>query len=179
MASKGHPAPMRTVLLLVSLTVLVRGAAMLAAPDALRDDVDRYRAVAENLYHRGVFATLEAPTAYRPPLYPLLLVPAVALGAWSSVGIAALHLALGVGTVLLTWRLGQQARLGGWALVAAVLVACDPILVRQSTLVMTETPAAFFAVAGLVALGGAAQCPSAGRAARAAAESGCGGGDQR
>ncbi|MCR4412169.1 MAG: phospholipid carrier-dependent glycosyltransferase [Thermoguttaceae bacterium] len=158
---------MRTILLLVSLTLLVRGGAMLAAPDALRDDVDRYRAVAENLYYRGVFATIERPTAYRPPLYPVLLVPAVALGAWSSVGIAALHLALGVGTVLLTWRLGQQAQLGGWAWVAAALVACDPILVRQSTLVMTETPAAFFAAAGLVALGRATQCPSAGRAAPA------------
>lgn len=159
---------MRRVLLgLVALTVAVRTAALLAAPDALRDDWDRYRAVAENLVFRGVFATIEAPTAYRPPLYPLMLVPAVALGPFAKPAIAVLHVALGVGTVLLTWRFGLQAGLGRAAVLGAVLVALDPILVRQSTLVMTETPAAFFAAAGLVALGRAAARPSTMRVAAA------------
>lgn len=159
----------RTFLALVAITLAVRTASLLAVPDALRDDVDRYRAVAENLVHRGVFATIEAPTAYRPPLYPWLLVPAVALGPYAKPAIAVLHLILGVGTVLLTWRFAMQAGLGRTAVLAAVMVACDPILLRQSTLVMTETPAAFFAVAGLVSLGRAAACPTGWRTAAAGA----------
>lgn len=152
---------------LVATTIVVRTAALLVTPDALRDDWDRYRAVAQNLVHRGVFATIEAPTAYRPPLYPWLLVPAVALGHYAKPAIAVLHLALGLGTVVLTWRFGLQAGLGRAAVLGAALVAVDPILLRQSTLVMTETPAAFFAVAGLVALGRASARPTATRVAMA------------
>ena len=44
------------------------------------------------------------PTAYRPPLYPLLLTGCVALGDYSRLGIGLLHLALGVGTVGLVLR---------------------------------------------------------------------------
>ena len=150
----------QTFVALVALTVVVRAAVLVIAPDALRDDWDRYRAVAENLFHRGVFATIEAPTAYRPPLYPWLLVPAIACGPYATFAIGVLHVALGVGTVLLTWRFGLQAGLGRAAVAGAVLVAVDPILLRQSTLVMTETPAAFFAIAGLVALGRAAARPT-------------------
>ena len=53
-------------------------------------------------------------------------------------------------TVWLTYRLGQ--RWGYLSLVVAVLVAFDPILLNQSTLVMTETLAALLAVAGLYGL---------------------------
>jgi len=48
------------------------------------------------------------------------------------------------------------------------MVACDPILLRQSTLVMTETPAALLAAIGLVALTRAARRPGAASAAVAA-----------
>lgn len=159
----------RTFWALVAVTLVVRSAALVATPDALRDDWDRYRAVAENLIRRGVFATIDAPTAYRPPLYPWMLVPAVALGAYANPAIAVLHVALGLGTVLLTWRFGVQAGLGRAAALGAVLVAVDPVLLRQSTLVMTETPAAFFAAAGLVALGRAAATPTTVRVALAGA----------
>ena len=93
------------------------------------------------------------PTAYRPPLYPLLLTGCVALGEYSRVAVGLLHLALGVATVGLVlvlgrwWGLGRRA-----AALAALLVACDPILLRWSTQVMTETLATFLAVAGLLAL---------------------------
>ncbi len=157
----------RTYWTLVALAVAVRTAVLVATPDALRDDWDRYRAVAENLVHRGVFATLDAPTAYRPPLYPWLLVPAVACGPYATLAIGVLHVALGVGTVLLAWRFGRQAGLGRAAVLGAVLVAVDPILLRQSTLVMTETAATFFAAAGLVALGRAAASCTAVRVAAA------------
>ena len=93
------------------------------------------------------------PTAYRPPLYPLLLTGCVALGEYSRLAIGLLHLALGVATVGLVlvlgrwWGLDRRA-----AALAALLVACDPILLRWSTQVMTETLATFLAVAGLLVL---------------------------
>ncbi len=82
------------------------------------------------------------PTAYRPPLYPLVLAPVVAaLGGRAAWGVAALHLALGAGTV--------AADGGGGAGLGPVAGArrwrrrrswrCDPVLVAQSRSVMTET----------------------------------------
>jgi len=136
--------------LLVAL--IVRCAVLLVTPGSLQTDPDGYRAVAENLVHYGTFGTGQNPTAYRPPLYPCLLAGCVALGPASRVAIALLHLALGIGTVWLTYRLGRSCGLGRWAWLAAGLVACDPILLAQSTLVMTETLATFLAVAALECL---------------------------
>ena len=93
------------------------------------------------------------PTAYRPPLYPLLLAGCVALGDYGRPAIGVLHVALGVATVSLVLVLGRQRGLGRRAAaLAALLVACDPILLMWSTQVMTETLAVFLATAGLVAL---------------------------
>ena len=107
-------------------------------------------------------ARANVPTAYRPPLYPLLLTGCVALGDYSRAAVGVLHLALGVATVGLVLVLGRWWGLGNRrAALAALLVACDPILLSQSTQVMTETPAAFLATAGLVALTWASRNPSA------------------
>jgi 4-amino-4-deoxy-L-arabinose transferase-like glycosyltransferase len=93
------------------------------------------------------------PTAYRPPLYPIILAPTVCLGAWQPWGIALLHLGLGAGTVRMT---AAAASGFGWSrrqtLMAAAIAACDPVLVWQARSVMTETPAAFLVAASLAAL---------------------------
>ena len=106
--------------------------------------------MAENLVRHATFGNQETHTAYRPPLYPCVLAPCVALGSASRVAIGLVHLVLGLGTVWLTYRLALLCGLGRWAPLAAVMVACDPILLAQSTLVMTETLATFLAVAALV-----------------------------
>ncbi len=137
---------------LLLFALIVRGAVLLLSPDALKADPDAYRAVAENLVEYGTFGNQNSPTAYRPPLYPCVLAALVWLGPASRAAIGFLHLILGLGTVWLTYRLGQQCGLGRWAWLAAALVACDPILLTQSTLVMTETLAAFLAVAALGSL---------------------------
>lgn len=129
--------------------LVVRAGVLLFSPDALTSDPDGYRALAENLVEHGTLGSQDRPTAYRPPLYPCLLAACVALGPASRGAIGLMHLALGMGTVWLTFRLGQRFGLGRWAWLAAVLVACDPILLVQSTLVMTETLATFLAVAAL------------------------------
>lgn len=156
-----------TVFAILVCAWIVRGSVLLFTPGALTADPDGYRLLAVNLLEHGVFGHGDTPSAYRPPLYPLALVPCVALGEWSRVAIGLLHLAIGLATVWLTYRLGQRWGLGLYSLVAAVLVAFDPILLNQSTLVMTETLAALLAVAGLYGLTLAAQRPSPGWAAAA------------
>ncbi len=149
---------------LAVLAMAVRGGVVTLVPDSLRNDPDGYRYLAENLLRSGIFGYGQVPTAYRPPLYPLVLTPCVALGPLSTAAIAVLHAALGLATVWLVYRLGRRWGLGNYALLAAALVACDPILLIQSTQVMTETPAAFLAVASLLLLTSAAERPSAWRA---------------
>ncbi len=144
--------------------LLVRAGVLLFSPDALRADPDGYRALAENLVEHGTLGSQDHPTAYRPPLYPCLLAACVALGPASRAAIGLMHLALGLGTVWLTFRLGQRFGLGRWAWLAAVFVACDPILLTQSTQVMTETPATFLAVAALGCLTATAERRTAGSA---------------
>jgi hypothetical protein len=192
---------------LLVFTLVVRGAVLWGMRGNLEQDPDAYREIAENLLVHGEFALGEPgagggdwqprPTAYRPPLYPILLsnLPA-ADGVHVSLGkVAVLHLGLGVGTVWLVWatmrrvicrvgpetcRVGPESAAragppllstnGGPALagaswshptekvhcaalmhptIAGLIVACDPILLNQQTLVMTETLAAFLAILSL------------------------------
>jgi 4-amino-4-deoxy-L-arabinose transferase-like glycosyltransferase len=150
--------------MLLVLTLVVRSAAMLMIPHALEADPDGYRRLAENLYEHGTFGYGDQPTAYRPPLYPLVLAPWMALGSWSTVAIGILHVVLGIATVAGVVRLSRQWGLERYALLAGALVAVDPVSVWHSTLVMTETLATFLTVLALSALTAAAQRPSLRRA---------------
>lgn len=133
----------------VVIACLIRGGVIGLRMEQLARDPDGYRALAENLLANGVFGSGEIPTAYRPPLYPLLLAGCVKLSTNSTVAIAVLHFLLGVATVVLTIVLARQWRLNSFGPLAGLLVACDPILLNQSSLVMTETLAAFLSVAAL------------------------------
>ena len=91
----------------------------------------------------------------------------MALGDYSRLAIGLLHLVLGVATVGMALVLGRRWGLDRRAAaLAALLVACDPILLRCSTQVMTETLATFLAVAGLLVLTWAGR-PQAGAVGRA------------
>jgi hypothetical protein len=161
---------------LLILALIVRGGVLWSMRDNLEVDPDAYREIAENLLRHGEFALGKTtdqptPTAYRPPLYPVVLsnLPA-ADGEHVSLGkVAVLHLLLGVATVWLTYLTARRWMASGRReppedrvasgdsigdlryapLVAGVLVACDPILLNQQTLVMTETLAAFLAILSL------------------------------
>ena len=88
------------------------------------------------------------PTAYRPPLYPAILALLDRCGGLNRWGIGLLQVLLGLVTaVLLASRLDRTL---GWqaAMLGGVLVTCDPILLSQGTLVMTETLATTLVVAG-------------------------------
>ncbi len=140
--SRHHP-----ILFLVLLTLAVRGPIAWLRGDSLRDDRDHYRVLAEGIVEgRGlVHPDHGTPTAYRPPLYPLVLAGLDAIGggdgplAARDDILAVFHWLLGLATVLGTWRLGVRLGLGQAAWWSAAAVAIDPLLAVGATLPMTET----------------------------------------
>ncbi len=152
---------------LVLIVLVVRSAVLFFGAQGLKDDPDAYRAYAVSWSRWGTFGLPDAsgtiqPSAYRPPLYPWLL---HLLGgsleddARAQLAIGSLHLLLGLATCLLTAIVAE--RLAGICLprssepsrlffagLAMLLVACDPILLNQSRLVMTETLATFLGLLG-------------------------------
>jgi 4-amino-4-deoxy-L-arabinose transferase-like glycosyltransferase len=138
------------------LAVVARLGVMLPQAKRPLDDPDNYLPLARALAAGQGFTINGHPTAYRPPLYPILLAPLVmVLGPHLSWGVFALHTALGAGTVWLTVLAARRWGLSPvQVLVAAVVVACDPALVVQGRSVMTETLAAFLLAAALAAVAG-------------------------
>jgi hypothetical protein len=136
-----------------ALAVAARTAAVRHWYDDLSRDRDVYLALAAGLAEERGYSIpgTTTPTAYRPPLYPLVLVPVHAASAASARGL--LHGFLGVATVGLTCVLGRRLGLGpGGVLLAAVLVSVDPLLVRYTASLMTETLATFLGTLLLVTL---------------------------
>jgi hypothetical protein len=154
MPDADHP-PSRSLALgmIVAGAVAVRIALMMGGLDRL-DDPDRYLGLAKSLAEGRGFELDGRLTAYRPPLYPLVLVPLVATLDRPALpwGLGGLHLALGVGTVLLVHQAARRLGLSpARSLVAAAIVAFDPVLASQGRSVMTETLAAFVVAVTLAA----------------------------
>ncbi len=141
--SPGPTKPSRFPWLLMAFAVCLRGSVLLTGQASLRDDPDAYARLAVNWSDTGVFGLdANSPTAFRPPLYPWLLSWLVDNGVIAPTSVAVLHLLLGLGLVWLTWSIAQDLGLSKpW--LPALLVSVDPLLLRASTLVMTETLAAF------------------------------------
>jgi 4-amino-4-deoxy-L-arabinose transferase-like glycosyltransferase len=127
---------------------LLRTATVVVQFDKLAVDRDGYLGIAHRLAdgHGYSLPPTEvgeySPTAYRPPLYPLVLAGFFCLSA-DEVGIAALQILLGTLTVLLTYLAGLRLGLGRAAYLAAGFVACDPLLLQYTALPMTETLCTF------------------------------------
>jgi hypothetical protein len=157
--------PRRGLLLVLLLACLARGGLLLAWHERLRADPDAYRLFAQTLVETGVYAPGHTPgeapeaSAHRPPLYPLLLAACLKSPAGFVPTVAALHWALGVGTVAIVLALAASLP-RAWAPLAGVLVALDPLLLNQSALVMTETLAAFLTALALLALDRARRKPT-------------------
>jgi hypothetical protein len=149
----------RGLWLLLLFTLIVRGGLLIARFDQLQADPDAYHLIAHNMVRFACFSVDDptligsrsgepAPSAFRPPLYPVLL-SNLAIGKdkiiyWEA--IALLHLAMGIATVWITWLIARALQLGWASYLAGVLVACDPILLNQQSLIMTETLGAFCTV---------------------------------
>ena len=115
----------------------------------LMHDRDAYLGIAEGIAEgRGYcIPGTTRPTAYRPPLYPILL-GCLTKCMPTAVAVAGVNLCFGLLTVWATFQMGRQLALGSSAsLAAAALVAIDPLLLQYSSQPMTET-----ICTGLVAL---------------------------
>lgn len=145
---------------------LVRALFLLVFFADLQSDPDAYKQIAVNLRTQGVYGQAFGdgeqdpplqvqPTAFRPPLYPLVLSAFVTKDVQgkaivSRTGIACLHFVLGMMTIALAWGIGRNFELPDThCLTLGLLVAFDPIALRQSGLPMTETLAILFAMLGI------------------------------
>ena len=139
----------RQIIAILILAAIIRATVLWLGAADLNADPDSYARIASTLAKTGTFGFEgeggASPTAFRPPLYPWLLSWLVFDGHVSQAAVAVLHLLLGCGTVALTFLIGSKLNLR-FAWVAGLAVAVDPILLRQSQLVMTETLATFLAV---------------------------------
>jgi len=130
------------------IALVLRGIAVRIHADELTHDRDVYLGMAQGIAEgRGLCSPgSTTPTAFRPPLYPLMiggLLVAVPAG----IAVALVNGLFGVATVWATHCIGRRLGLGRVSLIAALLVAVDPLLLQYTAQPMTETPCA-----GLVAL---------------------------
>lgn len=155
----------RSAWLVLCVALVARSSVLVAEFSSLAHDPDSYRQLAENLVSHGTFGFGEQPTAYRSPLWPLVLVPCVIGAEGVELRIALMQFLLGLATVGVVWWLARVWDVGRAGWLAPLLVAIDPILLRQSTVVMTETLATLFATLSLATLTWYACNPSSRRAA--------------
>ena len=134
----------RWLLAIVGVGVAIRVALVLRDPSTLAIDTDAYLSLASGLAETGQFG-IDRPTAFRPPLYPLLLTPIEWLEPSETVANllrGLLNVAFAAGTIATTLACGRLlddtrgALVGG---VAAALVAVSPLGVQYSRFAMTET----------------------------------------
>lgn len=123
--------------------------------DNLSTDTDSYLAIAHNLIAgEGYCSNPGRPTAYRPPLYPVFVAACLLLG--GTFGLAAAQIALGTATCGLGWALARRLGLAEkGCLVAALILAADPLLILYTSHAMTETLVSFVVATLLVTASGA------------------------
>lgn len=102
-----------------------------------------YVALTGSMAQGNGFSGSAGPTAYRPPGYPLLLLPVYLLSngsilAMRMVGVLALS-----GTIWLVYVLGRRAHSGVAGVLAALLMAGYPLLGYTATALYPQVPALF------------------------------------
>ncbi len=120
----------------------------------LREDADAYVQFADNLGRTHTLArTLPGgqpcPSAYRPPLYPMVLALVSGFRHVGSIHVALLHLMAGLAIATLTFDLARRLRVGA-AWLVAMAAAVDPLLLFWSAYPMTETAATVLALLTIV-----------------------------
>jgi hypothetical protein len=159
--TRGHTTGKLLPLALIGFAALLRIAAVVAWSGHLADDRDDYWTVARSYVEHGFWAPfVQFPNSFRPPLLPLGLAALLKCGG-GTVALGALQVILGIATVALTRYTGLRLGLGRLSLVAAALVACDPLLIAYTTFPMTETLFTFLVIA-LVAVATPRRQPVAG-----------------
>lgn len=141
----------RCLIALLVLAALLRLGVICWKPESLAEDRDMYWGIAKRLAAGEGFVHPDfgRSTAYRPPLYPLMLASIVRVGGGPKL-LALVQIGLSAATAWLTWRLALRLKLKFGALLATVFVALNPLLVQMTAQAMTETLCAFLLTALLL-----------------------------
>lgn len=135
----------RHFVLLLLLAIVVRGLAAAAAPQLPLTDADGYLAhAAAAIKYQGFVGPFTGnPTAFRPPLYPLLLALPLACGLPPAAAVLLINLlaslACSAAAGWLAMSLLHSRRAAQLCMLATIF---DPLLLRYSIQPMTEVPCA-------------------------------------
>lgn len=134
---------------IIAVALLLRVGVGVLLFENLADDRDAYLGIANTIVAGNGFSSpgSDQPTAFRPPLYPIVIAAISPLG--MQLGLAIAHVVLGVMTVILTMRLGQKLGLGRFSLLAGLLVCVNPLLLLYTSYPMTETLFTFLVITWL------------------------------
>jgi Gpi18-like mannosyltransferase len=147
----------KLTLLLIFLAFSLRlafGFAQLSKP---LNDPDRYIPFAKSLWAGDGFIYNGRPTAYRPPLYPLILAPLAGIlgeAAPFRIALILVQSAMGAATTLLAIKTAEKIAIKSHnpivsGYIAGIFTAFDPVLLSQAAQPMTETLAALLLTASL------------------------------
>ena len=150
-------APVTTGIMVIISCAAIRLFVLILLNDNMSTDVDNYREIANNVRNHQVYGLntdSDDPraVAFRPPLYPILLAYTSPTSEVSNTQVIFLHWMLGIWMIVIVYALAQSAGIGHYGLIAVVGVTLDPILVNQSSQIMTETLAVFLAVVSILFL---------------------------
>ncbi len=143
----------RCLLIWLGAAALIRVGWISVRKTELQEDRDAYLALAENLAQGQGYSSPDGtrPTAYRPPLYPMVL--ALGVGKQTALWVALVNLLSAIITGGLLYPLARRLALPEkTACLAVLLLAVDPLLIRYVSLPMTETLCALLITALLVGL---------------------------
>lgn len=124
---------------IICLALLLRIGMLSQRFDSLSDDRDAYLGIANAIVAGDGFSVpgTNQPTAFRPPLFPVLVAVCLKLGGLNILGFV--QVILSVGIVYLTIQLGQRLGNEKAGLIAGFFVALDPLLNWYVSFPMTET----------------------------------------
>lgn len=146
-AAKTHRKMPRAAWGILFVAVVVRWGLQVLKVENLTTDPDAYVRLSESLAAGNGFSIegSQLPTAFRPPLFPILLAVPQMLGLSAIFSVAIVQLVSSILLLIATWKISNLIGLSqGFALLALVTVALDPLLLLYSTIPMTEVPAAAF-----------------------------------
>jgi hypothetical protein len=129
---------------LLSAIFVFRLAAIAIPATILLTDPDSYLTLAKQLAASGTYGFADAngvarPTAFRPPLYPATIALTIKLfGQPSVLAISALHALMATCSAGFLLLIGRRLAVPYISLVV-IAFSLDPLLIRQSQLLMTET----------------------------------------
>lgn len=136
----------------LALSLLARIAFLCLRPPTLADP-DNYAEIARSLAAGEGYRLQGRLTAYRPPLYPLVLLPGAWLpGGLSGAWVAFINVSAGLAAVALVMRTARAWGLSPRrAAIGGLIVGLDPVLLGQAGAIMTEPLAAALVALALCA----------------------------